>query len=50
VVKGLARLHGGQLELASTLGQGTTATILLPLDSPIESVEALLQTPTVSAA
>ena len=50
VVKGLARLHGGQLELASTLGQGTTATILLPLDSPSESVEALLQTPTVSAA
>jgi two-component system, cell cycle sensor histidine kinase DivJ len=50
VVKGLARLHGGQLELASTLGQGTTATILLPLDSPRESVEALLQTPTVSAA
>jgi hypothetical protein len=43
VVKGLARLHGGQLELAST-------TILLPLDSPSESVEALLQTPTVSAA
>ncbi|HEV7462331.1 MAG TPA: PAS domain-containing sensor histidine kinase [Methyloceanibacter sp.] len=50
VVKGLARLHGGRLELASTLGQGTTATILLPLDSPSESVEALLQTPTVSAA
>ena len=50
VLKGLARLHGGQLELASTLGQGTTATILLPLDSPSESVEALLQTPTVSAA
>jgi len=50
VVKGLARLHGGQLELASTLGQGTTAAILLPLDSPSESVEALLQTPTVSAA
>ncbi len=32
VVKGLARLHGGRLEIASTLGQGTTATILLPLD------------------
>jgi cell cycle sensor histidine kinase DivJ len=33
VVKGLARLHGGRLEIASKLGQGTTATILLPLDA-----------------
>lgn len=31
VVKGLARLHGGRLEIASKLGQGTTTTILLPL-------------------
>jgi two-component system, cell cycle sensor histidine kinase DivJ len=50
VVKGLARLHGGRLELESTLGQGTTATITLPLDSPSESVEAPIETPTVSAA
>ena len=34
VVKGLARLHGGRLEIASKLGQGTTATILLPLEAP----------------
>ena len=27
VVKGLARLHGGSLEIASRLGQGTTTTI-----------------------
>ncbi len=33
VVKGLARLHGGKLEIASKLGQGTTATISLPLDT-----------------
>jgi signal transduction histidine kinase len=46
----LARLHGGRLELASTLGQGTTATITLPLDSPSELVEAPIETPTVSAA
>ncbi len=31
VVKGLARLHGGRLEIASKLGHGTTTTILLPL-------------------
>jgi len=50
VVKGLARLHGGRLELASTLGHGTTASIFLPLDGPSESVEELRPTPTVSAA
>jgi cell cycle sensor histidine kinase DivJ len=50
VVKGLARLHGGRLELASTLGQGTIATITLPLDSPSGSVEAPIETPAVSAA
>jgi two-component system, cell cycle sensor histidine kinase DivJ len=50
VVKGLARLHGGRLELASTLGHGTTASIFLPLDGPGESVEEELPTPTVSAA
>jgi len=50
VVKGLARLHDGSLELASTLGEGTTATITLPLDATPESVEAHLHAPTVSAA
>lgn len=41
VVKGLARLHGGALELTSALGKGTTARIVLPLDAPSESVETL---------
>jgi two-component system, cell cycle sensor histidine kinase DivJ len=50
VVKGLARLHGGTLTLTSKLGQGTVATITLPLDATLESVEAPLQAPTVSAA
>jgi cell cycle sensor histidine kinase DivJ len=50
VVKGLARLHGGTLELTSALGKGTTATIVLPVDAPPESVEAPLHAPTVSAA
>ena len=31
VVKGLARLHGGELDLQSELGRGTTATIRLPV-------------------
>lgn len=50
VVKGLARLHGGHLELLSVLGQGTTATIVLPLEGAGESVEASLERPAVSAA
>jgi len=50
VVKGLARLHGGRLALASTLGEGTTATIVLPLEGAGESVEAPLERPAVSAA
>ena len=36
VVKGLARLHGGDLSLASQLGEGTVATISLPLGGQVE--------------
>jgi len=50
VVKGLARLHGGSLELRSKLGEGTIATIVLPLEGAGESVEAPLERPAVSAA
>ncbi len=50
VVKGLARLHGGRLELASTLGEGTIVTIVLPLDGVDDSAQAPLQPPTASAA
>jgi signal transduction histidine kinase len=50
VVKGLARLHGGSLELRSALGQGTTATITLPVEGAGESLEAVMQRPAVSAA
>jgi cell cycle sensor histidine kinase DivJ len=50
VVKGLARLHGGKLELTSKLGSGTTACIALPLDGASESVEAPVSMPKVSAA
>ena len=32
IVKGLLALHGGQMEIASRLGEGTRVTIRLPLD------------------
>ena len=50
VVSGLAQLHGGRLELASTLGEGTIATIILPLEGLGESGEAPPACSTVSAA
>jgi two-component system, cell cycle sensor histidine kinase DivJ len=49
VVKGLTRLHGGRLELASVLGEGTIATITLPLDGAGASVEEPVR-PSASAA
>lgn len=50
VVKGLARLHGGSLELTSKLGEGTTVTIALPLKAPVEQTEAPLHPLKASAA
>jgi two-component system, cell cycle sensor histidine kinase DivJ len=50
VVSGLAQLHGGRLKLASTLGEGTIATIILPLEGLSESGEAPPACSTVSAA
>lgn len=32
IVKGLVRLHGGEFDIRSRLGQGTRVTVLLPLD------------------
>ena len=43
VVKGLARLHGGRLEIASRLGHGTTATIVLPLEQAAGRIEARIR-------
>ncbi|MBL6933542.1 MAG: response regulator [Rhodospirillales bacterium] len=37
LVKGIAKLHGGQLSIESEPGKGTTVTILLPKDGPAES-------------
>ncbi len=50
VVKGLARLHGGSLQLTSKLGQGTTTTIVLPIDQLSEPREKPHAMSTVSAA
>ena len=50
VVKGLARLHGGRVELKSALGQGTTVTIVLPLEGAGESAEVLPGREAASAA
>ncbi|WP_350333363.1 sensor histidine kinase [Coralliovum pocilloporae] len=49
VVRGLAELHKGQLEIASTVGIGTTATLRLPVDcSDAEAVIEELQQKAVS--
>jgi cell cycle sensor histidine kinase DivJ len=50
VVKGLARLHGGRLELRSVLGKGTIATIMLPLEGGGEAFEAPMERSAASAA
>jgi two-component system, cell cycle sensor histidine kinase DivJ len=36
VVKGLAKLHGGEFRIMSELGQGTIASVALPFDPPRE--------------
>jgi light-regulated signal transduction histidine kinase (bacteriophytochrome) len=39
-VKSLIELHGGSVELASTLGKGTTATVWLPKEASEPAVGA----------
>ncbi|MDW3099220.1 MAG: PAS-domain containing protein [Alphaproteobacteria bacterium] len=40
IVKSLVELHGGSIELASTLGKGTTATVWLPKEASEPAVGA----------
>ena len=35
LVRGLAELHGGRMRIHSAEGQGTTATVLLPIKAPV---------------
>jgi cell cycle sensor histidine kinase DivJ len=39
IVKGLVELHDGQLHVMSSPGQGTTVTVLLPINGPAIKVE-----------
>jgi cell cycle sensor histidine kinase DivJ len=32
IVKGLVRLHGGEVDISSRLGKGTLVTVRLPVD------------------
>jgi cell cycle sensor histidine kinase DivJ len=50
VVKGLARLHDGDLSLKSKLGEGTVATLLLPLEDYIAAPLPKLDLHKASAA
>jgi cell cycle sensor histidine kinase DivJ len=50
VVSGFAALHGGRLVLESALGEGTTATIVLPYGDAAETGTARLPDREVSAA
>ncbi len=48
IVKGLLGLHGGEIEIASKLGEGTRVTISLPLDC--ETVRKRGETASMPAA
>lgn len=45
IVKSLAELHGGTVRLASTPGQGTRVTVLLPLTQKLEAEPSEIEVP-----
>jgi len=48
IVKGLVALHQGSLKIQSEIGQGTTITVLLPLDGPKNKfIEPQIVTPLI---
>jgi two-component system, cell cycle sensor histidine kinase DivJ len=49
VVRGLARLHGGSLDLSSRLGEGTTVRIVLPLEGAPDTATAPMDVRTAAA-
>jgi cell cycle sensor histidine kinase DivJ len=48
IVKGLLRLHGGELTIRSRLGEGTRVTVRMPLDCERARRETRLSAPAVS--
>ena len=49
IVKGLLRLHGGELAIRSRLGEGTRVTVRMPLDCERARRDKKLSAPTASA-
>lgn len=45
VVKGLAELHGGRIEITSQLGRGTRVTLRMPMDCEAHGAGAVAQLP-----
>jgi cell cycle sensor histidine kinase DivJ len=50
LVRAFARLHGGEMTLESTLGEGTSVTVRLPVLTPEPEFEDALPTPEASEA
>ena len=45
IVEEIVKLHGGELELASKIGEGTTVSLWLPADAPLDGSACLSPAP-----